>query len=96
MKLRIAITSVLFTSLLSVANITLACDGMGPSTHAGLLMSIDAAHHSFTIRDAQTQSPITFSANNDILSGLKDASGNIMVNYTEDKKGSLKAVGVTF
>lgn len=96
MKLRIAITSVLFTTLLGVTGTTLACDGMGPNTHVGLLTSVNAEKHTFTIRDAQSQNPITFSASDKILSGLKNASGNIMVNYTEKDKGNLKAVGVTF
>jgi hypothetical protein len=96
MSLRTKIASIVLTTTLGISGTALACDGMGPSTHAGLLMSIDAAHHTFTIRDAQSQKPITFSANNKIITGLKDANGSIMVNYTKSEKGSLKAVGVTF
>ena len=39
---------------------------------------------------------ITFTAGNDILTGLKNASGSIMVNYEEKDDGGLDAVGVTF
>jgi hypothetical protein len=74
----------------------LACDGMGPSAHMGQLMSVDAASHTFTIRDAQSSSAITFAANEEILNGLKGYAGSLMVNYQETDDGGLKAVGVTF
>lgn len=89
------VITALFASLF-ISGVTLACDAMGKSTHMGQLMSVDATQKTFTIRDAQSQSPITFTANNDILTGLKDASGSIMVNYEEKDGGSLNAVGVTF
>jgi hypothetical protein len=87
--------ALLFTSLFA-SSITLACDAMGKSAHMGQLMSVDATQKTFTIRDAQSQSPVTFTANNEILTGLKDASGSIMVNYEEKDGGGLNAVGVTF
>ena len=86
----------LFTAALLVSGTSLACDGMGKSTHMGQLMSVDAAGKTFTIRDAQSQSPLTFTANNEILTGLKEATGSIMVNYEEKDDGGLNAVGVTF
>ena len=89
------VITALFASLF-ISGATLACDAMGKSAHMGQLMSVDATQKTFTIRDAQSQSPITFTANNDILTGLKDASGSIMVNYEEKDGGSLNAVGVTF
>ena len=73
----------------------LACDGMGKSMHMGQLVSVDTAHKTFTITDAQSSSPITFSANDDILAGLKGYAGSVMVNYQEKDNG-LTAVGVTF
>jgi hypothetical protein len=83
-------------ALLFTSGATLACDAMGKSTHMGQLMSVNPTQKTFTIRDAQSQSPVTFTANTDILTGLKDASGNIMVNYEEKDGGGLNAVGVTF
>jgi hypothetical protein len=94
--LRNTLAFTLFTASLFVSGATFACDAMGPSTHMGQLMSIDATKNTFTIRDAQSQSPITFAANSDILTGLKGASGSIMVNYEENDAGGLDAVGVTF
>ena len=100
MTQRHTIKSMLTYSLLAgslfASGAALACDAMGKSTHMGQLMSVDAAGKTFTIRDAQSQSPLTFTANGDILTGLKDASGSIMVNYEENDAGGLNAVGVTF
>lgn len=74
-----------------------ACDGAGPSTHVGIIHSVDAGDKTFTIIDAQTQKPIKFTANNEIIDGLKNAKGSVMVNYKEvDGSTNLKAVGVTF
>lgn len=74
---------------------TLACDAMGPSTHMGQLMSVDPANNSFTIRDAQSGGPITFSADADVLKALKAHSGNVKVDYEENDAGN-KAVDVSF
>lgn len=90
------IAGVLFTASVVASGSALACDAMGPSAHMGLLMSVDATNSTFTIRDAQTQSPITFTANDEIITGLKSASGSIMVKYEKEDDGNLNAVGVTF
>ena len=71
-----------------------ACDAAN-SVHVGNVLTVDAQGKTFTIRDAATQSPITFLASNEIIAGLKDAKGSIRVNYEEDGD-KLKAVGVTF
>jgi hypothetical protein len=96
MTKRTTLALTLFTASLFASSAALACDAMGKSTHMGQLMSVDAKQKTFTIRDAQSQSPVTFTANNEILAGLKEASGSIMVNYEEEDGGSLNAVGVTF
>lgn len=75
--------------------LSLAC-GPGHSAHMGAVLSVDASGKTFTIRDAETQAPITFLASNKIISGLKDAKGSVMVNYQKEKDGKLKATGVTF
>ena len=72
-----------------------ACDAAGKNTHVGNLMSVDAKQNTFTIQDAQSHSAITFAANNEIIEGLKNANGSVMVNYEEHGK-KLTAVGVTF
>lgn len=74
---------------------TWACDGAGPSTHIGNVVSVDSAKKTFTITDAQLRMPITFMASTDIIDALKEAKGSVMVNYQEDGD-ALTAVGVTF
>ena len=86
----------LFAASLLASGSALACDAAGPSTHIGQLVSVNAEKNTFTIRDAESRSPITFTAGSDILTGLKNASGSIMVNYQEKDDGGLDAVGVTF
>ncbi len=76
--------------------ITWACDAAGPNTHIGKVLSVDEKKMTFTIRDAETKSPITFIAeSSEIITGLKGANGMITVNYEEDGD-DLTAVGVTF
>jgi len=62
----------------------------------GQLMSIDPAKSTFTIRDAQSGGPITFSADADVLKALKAHTGSVKVNYEEDETGNNTAVGVSF
>lgn len=83
------------SALLLLASQAMACGPEKGMTHMGAVLSVDASGKTFTIRDAQTQAPITFLASNEILDGLKDAKGSVMVNYEEDGD-QLKAVGVTF
>ena len=76
--------------------VTWACDAAGPNTHIGKVLSVDPQKMTFTIRDAETKSPITFIAeSSEIITGLKGANGMITVNYEEDGD-DLTAVGVTF
>ncbi|MCI0505040.1 MAG: hypothetical protein L0Z73_02920 [Gammaproteobacteria bacterium] len=97
MKKQSIIKSILATSLLIAPLATWACDAAGPSTHIGTVQSVDASTKTFTIIDAQTQMPIKFAASNEIIDGLKDAKGSVMVNFEKMEDSSdLKAVGVTF
>ena len=96
MAKKILISSLLASSLL-IPVATWACDAAGPSTHIGTVQSVDASSKTFTIIDAQTRMPISFAASSEIIDGLKDAKGSVMVNYEEiEGKDGLKAVGVTF
>jgi len=90
------IKSMVLAVLIAVPGTLWACDAAGKQTHIGNITAVDASAKSFTIRDAQTQSLITFAANNEIMSNLKEAKGSIMVNYEEAEDGNLNAVGVTF
>ena len=73
-----------------------ACGGEASGKHIGSMMKVNAANSTFTIRDAETSSPITFNAGSDIMTELKGVNGRIMVNYEENDEGGLTAVGVTF
>ncbi len=74
---------------------TWACDGAGPATHIGKVTSIDAAGKKFTIKDVQSQGPITFSADDEIIKGVQGAKGMVTVKYQE-ANGGYQALGVTF
>ena len=93
-KIKTVLKSTVLIAILSPV-FAWACDAARPNTHIGQLMSVNAEGKTFTIQDAQSRSPITFAANNEIIDGLKDANGSIMVNYKEDGD-QLTAVGVTF
>lgn len=80
---------------LSLSWSALACEGAGANKHVGMVTQVDAGKKTFTIKDAETQKPITFSANEAIISGLKGYSGKVLVSYEENAEG-LKATGVTF
>ncbi len=90
------LSGILLAGALFASSTVLACESMGPATHMGQLMSVDAAKHTFTIRDAESSSPITFIATQEIITGLKGFAGSLMVNYEENDDGDLSAVGVTF
>lgn len=70
-----------------------ACKAAGPDTHVGMLQSVDAEAKSFTIIDAETRGPITFSADEAILNNLKDIKGMIAVLH-ERVDGVLRALEV--
>ena len=86
--------AMLIAGLIS-APVVLACDGAGPASHIGKVVSVDPAGKKFTITDVQTRGPITFVASDEIITGVKDAKGMVTVKY-EEKNGGLEAVGVTF
>jgi len=90
------LSGILLASAMFTSSAALACESMGPTTHMGQLMSVDATKHTFTIRDAESSSPITFVATQEILTGLKGFAGSLMVNYEKNDDGGLNAVGVTF
>ena len=89
------LASALLSMALFFSTSAWGCDAAGKSTHVGNLTSVNAQQKTFTIQDAQTNSTITFAANSEIIDGLKQANGAIMVNYQEDGD-KLTAIGVTF
>lgn len=94
MSIKPLVISTLASALLIASTSIWACGGEASGKHIGSVMKVN--NSSFTIRDAETNSPITFNASADIMSEVKSASGRIMVNYEENDEGALNAVGVTF
>lgn len=71
-----------------------ACSSMGPNTHVGTITSIDAEAKTFTIQDAETNKPITFSADNKIMLELAGINNHqVIVGYAE-MDGKLIAANV--
>lgn len=71
----------------------LACSAMGPTTHAGKVLSIDEDKSTFTILDMETLNPITFNADQKIMQQIMDAEGTAIVDFTGEG-ASLTATGV--
>ncbi len=59
----------------------LACSVAGPNKHVGQVMSVDKKAGTFTIMDAQTNAPISFTASAAILDEAAKATGTVMVSY---------------
>ena len=87
------IAAVVGTLLMAGPVAAWACKAAGPDTHVGMLQSVDAQAKSFTIIDAETRGPITFSADEAILNSLKDVKGMIGVLH-EKAGGGLRALEV--
>lgn len=96
MSSRIVNAVLLSTSLALASGAALACGGANSGKHMGNVTSVNPEAKTFTIRDAETSKSITFKANDEIMKGLKKASGSIMVNFEENTEGALQATGVSF
>lgn len=92
-KFPLLVSAALVASVLSTG--ALACGPEGSHRHMGQVMSVDREGGTFTIMDAQTASPITFSADKEILDGVTRARGGVMVDYSEDG-GTLRAERIQF
>ncbi len=73
-----------------------ACGGEASGKHIGSMLKVNADNSTFTIRDAETNSPITFNASKEIMAEVQKASGQVMVNYEENDEGALVATGIAF
>jgi len=91
------IISTLAAVLFTTSSAIFACGGEASGKHIGSITRVDASNSTFTIRDAETNSPITFVAGSDLMNQVKQAAGrNVMVNYEENDEGGLEALGVAF
>ena len=83
-------------ALVTMSGSVLACGGENSGKHIGNITAVNQNGGTFTIRDMESNSPITFKANSEIMTAVTGASGHVMVNYEENDEGALVAVGVTF
>jgi len=83
---------ILAVFVLGSVTMSWACKSAGPNKHVGNITAIDAKADTFTIRDAETDHPMTFEATGSILKSLK-VSDRVLVGYKEEK-GKMIAVDV--
>ena len=72
---------------------SLACSALGPNKHVGTVIGLDGNAQTITVLDAQTRQPVTFLANEKLLSKAKNAKGQIVVDY-EAEGTQLRAIGI--
>jgi len=72
-----------------------ACTVAGPNKHVGQVMSVDNKAGTFTIMDAQTNAPISFTASVAILNEAAKATCAVMVSYIKSG-GQLVAKDIHF
>ena len=81
--------------LMTVSATGWACKMAGDHKHVGVVTKVDQMSGTFTIRDAETNAPIVFSANREMLSNAQHAQGPIMVSY-ENREKQLVAVDISY
>jgi signal recognition particle receptor subunit beta len=86
--------SALTAGLLVVGGSAWACDQMGTNVHVGNIVSIDRAHATFVIRDAQSRQPIEFVVASNDLDSLH-VSDAVKVNYEKTNDGALRSIKAT-
>ena len=94
MKSTTAVAGLLAAIFLVPAS-SLACSVLGPNKHVGMVIGLDSAAQTITVLDAQLNRPVTFLANEKILSEVKNAKGQIIVDY-EAEGTQLRAIGIQY
>ncbi|MDH5300318.1 MAG: hypothetical protein OEW58_03020 [Gammaproteobacteria bacterium] len=72
----------------------LACGGDGSGMHIGKVVAIDSSGKTFTIKDMESQKPITFNASDKLLAMVQKRGGTLQVHYEQNDEGALKAVSI--
>lgn len=60
---------------------------MGPTTHAGKILSFNEGERTFTLLDMETMKPITFSADDAIMQKIANAQGMAIVDFSSEGAG---------
>jgi hypothetical protein len=69
-----------------------ACEAAGPNTHVGVVVAVNAAQSTLTLKDAETRKDLTFVAPAALLSGLA-VKDQIAVTYAQEGN-RLKATAI--
>lgn len=62
----------------------LACGAAAANIHVGPVLSVNEVAGTFTIRDAETQRPITFRSDATTIRQVQAAQGRVTVHYEND------------
>lgn len=95
MQRKLIVSVVASAVLMTVSASGWACKMAGPNKHVGVVMKVDQMAGTFTIRDAETNAPIVFSADREMLSNAQHAQGPILVSY-ENREKQLVAVDISY
>ena len=95
MQRKVIIPVLASVMLMTVSATGWACKMAGENKHVGVVTKVDQVSGTFTIRDAETNSPIVFSANREMLSNAEHAQGQVMVSY-ENREKQLVAVDIDY
>jgi len=84
-KKSMTMTAAMALAGLALPTASMACDVAGPHTHVGQVLSIDGDR--FTIRDAQSGGPISFTAGKKMQGSMPAPGDGVTVKYSDGKKG---------
>ena len=91
-RMHLIVVAFILFGMLSVTTSAMACKAAGKDKHVGMVTNIDKKTGTFTIKDAETDLPMTFQATDDQLRELK-MKDQVMVSYKE-KDGKLVALDI--
>lgn len=95
MRRKVIVPVLAAVMLMTVSATGWACKMAGTNKHVGVVTQVDQVSGTFTIRDAETNAPIVFSANREMLSNAAHAQGQVMVSY-ENREHQLVAVDINY
>ena len=95
MRSKVIIPVLASLMLITVSAAGWACKMAGENKHVGVVTKVDQVAGTFTIRDAETNAPIVFSANREMLSNAEHAQGQVMESY-ENREKQLVAVDINY
>lgn len=86
MSVKSLIATSLCAAMITASGAAWSCDMAGPNTHIGLVSAVDRNAQTFTIIDAQTNAPITFSAPAHLIKAVQK-NQRVTVNYAKEGNG---------